>query len=341
MRRLLYLMAAVLSAAGMFLAGIYIYYQNRAQELGFDNTAAMEYGRHYVFISSDTSLMMQDIYDDIYEACSRTGAYLEWCGAGTQQRYTAAECIDIAIAMGADGIILYPDGSSGLEASIGKARDEGTPVVTILRDLSDSARISYVGVSNYQMGELYGGWLLSLMKDGTNRVCLLQDSGDYENEIQLLFTQTVQAVHNGSSSDEKMDLVTRTVDSMVDFDAEEVIRDILLGQERPDILICRNSAQTECAIQSLIDYNLVGEVQVIGYYVTDTILSALRQDLIPVTVMIDRKALGEDCAQALDEYLDSERTSSYYNITLDSITPVTMDRFIETDRPEDTGEEAA
>ena len=341
MRRLLYLMAAVLSAAGMFLAGIYIYYQNRAQELGFDNTAAMEYGRHYVFISSDTSLMMQDIYDDIYEACSRTGAYLEWCGAGTSQRYTAAECIDIAIAMGADGIILYPDGSSGLEASIGKARDEGTPVVTILRDLSDSARISYVGVSNYQMGELYGGWLLSLMKDGTNRVCLLQDSGDYENEIQLLFTQTVQAVHNGSSSDEKMDLVTRTVDSTVDFDAEEVIRDILLGQERPDILICRNSAQTECAIQSLIDYNLVGEVQVIGYYVTDTILSALRQDLIPVTVMIDRKALGEDCAQALDEYLDSERTSSYYNITLDSITPVTMDRFIETDRPEDTGEEAA
>ena len=341
MRRLLYLMAAVLSAAGMILAGIYIYYQNRAQEFGFDNTAAIEYGRHYVFISSDTSLMMQDIYDDIYEACSRTGAYLEWCGAGTQQRYTAAECIDIAIAMGADGIILYPDGSSGLESSIGRARDEGTPVVTILRDLSDSARVSYVGVSNYQMGELYGGWLLSLMKDGTNRVCLLQDSGDYENEIQLLFTQTVQAVHNGSSSDEKMDLVTRTVDSTVDFDAEEVIRDILLGQERPDILICRNSAQTECAIQSLIDYNLVGEVQVIGYYVTDTILSALRQDLIPVTVMIDRKALGEDCAQALDEYLDSERTSSYYNITLDSITPVTMDRFIEADRPKDTGEEAA
>ena len=340
-RRLLFLMAAVLSAAGIILAGIYVYYQNRAQELGFDNAASKEYGRHYVFVSSDSSKMMQDIFNDIYQACDSTGAYLEWCGKGTQRRYTAAECIDIAIAMGADGIILYPDGSSTLEASIEQAQDAGTPVVTILRDLSDSVRVSYVGVSNYQMGEQYGGWLLSLMNNGTSRVCLLQDSGDSENEIQLLFTQTVQAVRNGSSDDEKMELVTRSVDSTVDFDAEEVIRDILLDENRPDILICRNSVQTECAIQALVDYNLVGKVQVIGYYLTDTILAALRQDLIPVTMMIDTKALGQDCAQALGEYLDMERTSNYYNIRLDSITPVTMGRFAEADRPADKGEDAA
>ena len=230
MRRLLFLMAAVLSAAGIILAGIYVYYQNRAQELGFDNTASKEYGRHYAFVSSDSSLMMQDIFNDIYQACDSTGAYLEWCGKGTQRRYNAAECVDMAIAMGADGIILYPDGSSGLEESIEKAQNEGTPVVTILRDLSDSVRVSYVGVSNYQMGEQYGGWLLSLMNNGTSRVCLLQDSGDSENEIQLLFAQTVQAVRNGSSDDEKMELVTRSVDSTVDFDAEEVIRDILLDE---------------------------------------------------------------------------------------------------------------
>ena len=219
-------MAAMLSVAALLLAGIYIYYQSKAQELGLDNDAVREYGRHYLFVSSDSSQMMQDMFDDISAACENSGAYLEWCGKGTQRRYTASECIDISIAMEADGIILYPDGSGTLEASIDRALDRGIPVVTILRDLPDSSRVSYVGVSNYQMGELYGGWLLSLMKKGTNRVCLLQDSGDSENEIQLLFTQTVQAVRNGSSDDEKMELVTRSVDSTVDFDAEEVIRDI-------------------------------------------------------------------------------------------------------------------
>ena len=341
MKRLLVLMAAMLSVAALLLAGIYIYYQSKAQELGLDNDAVREYGRHYLFVSSDSSQMMQDMFDDISAACENSGAYLEWCGKGTQRRYTASECIDISIAMEADGIILYPDGSGTLEASIDRALDRGIPVVTILRDLPDSSRVSYVGVSNYQMGELYGGWLLSLMKKGTNRVCLLQDSGDTENETQLLFTQTVQAVHNGSSNDEKMDLFTRNVDSTVDFDAEEVIRDILLGPDAPDILICRNSVQTECAVQALVEYNLVGDVQVVGFYVTDTILSALRQDLIPVTMTIDRKALGEDCVQALDDYLEMQRTSSYYNITLDSLTPVTMDHYVREEQTAQSGEEQA
>ena len=74
---------------------------------------------------------------------------------------------------------------------------------------------------------------------------------------------------------------------------------------------------------------------------TDTILSALRQDLIPVTMTIDRKALGEDCVQALDDYLEMQRTSSYYNITLDSLTPVTMDHYVSEEQAAQSGEEQA
>ena len=341
MKRLIALMAAVLSAAGLILIGLYIYYQNRAQDPDLENTVTREYERHYLFISSDRSQMMQDIYGDIFSACDSAGAYLEWCGSGAQQKYTAAECVDISIAMDADGIIVYPDGSSGAAEAIDSALMEGIPVVTILRDLPDSGRISYVGVSNYQMGELYGGWLLSLMKSGTNRVCLLEDSGDSENETQLLFAQMVQAVRSGASSDKEMALETRSVKSTEDFDAEEVIRDILLGQNAPDILICRNSVQTECAVQALVDYNLVGKVQVVGYYVTDTVLSALRQDLIPVTMTIDTRAMGSDCVQALDEYLQLQRTSSYYNISLDSVTPYTLDRYLEDTGRDEEGEAQA
>ena len=138
-----------------------------------------------------------------------------------------------------------------------------------------------------------------------------------------------------------MELRTESVDSRTDFDAEEVIRDVLLGKERPDILICLNSAQTECAIQALIDYNLVGEVQVIGYYVTDQILQALRQELIPVTMTIDTDALGEDSVQALNEYLELGRVSSYYNITLSGITPVTAARYQQKEKEAvSDGEEA-
>ena len=243
--------------------------------------------------------------------------------------------------MKADGMIVYPDGSEDLAGAIERAFGQGIPVVTILRDIPDSDRVSYVGVSNYQVGDLYGGQLLSLLHNGSNEVCLLTDAGDSENETQLLYTQMVQAIKNGAPSGRTMELRTESVDSRTDFDAEEVIRDVLLGKERPDILICLNSAQTECAIQALIDYNLVGEVQVIGYYVTDQILQALRQELIPVTMTIDTDALGEDSVQALNEYLELGRVSSYYNITLSGITPVTAARYQQKEKEAvSDGEEA-
>ena len=57
------------------------------------------------------------------------------------------------------------------------------------------------------------------------------------------------------------------------------------------------------------------------------ILQALRQDMIPVTMTIDTFALGDDSVQALDEYLELGRVSSYYNIALSGVTPTTVERF--------------
>ena len=327
MRKIIYLMTIVLGAAGILVIGLFIRIQSQVKKLDAGLDDIRIYQKHYLFISSDESQMLRDIYEQTALACEECGAWLEWCGQDMPGHYSAAECVGLSIAMEADGIIVYPDGSQDLEEVIRKASEQGIPVVTILRDLPDSGRVSFVGVSNYQMGDRYGGQLLSLMHNGKNAVCLLTDAGDSENETQLLYTQMVQAVLNGAPSGKTMELRTESVDSRTDFDAEEVIRDLLLGEERPDILICLNSVQTECAIQAMIEYNLVGEVQVIGYYVTDQILQALRQDLIPVTMTIDTKTMGEDCVQALDEYLELGRVSSYYNISLSGITPMTVRRY--------------
>ena len=327
MRKLIYLMTIILGLAAILAQGLYIRLQNRAKELDVGTDNIRSYDRHYLFVSSDESQMLRDIYERTAEACEAGGAYLEWCGKDTPGNYTAAECIDISTAMKADGIIVYPDGSDGLEEAVTAASEAGIPVVTILRDLEGSGRISYVGVSSYQVGDLYGGQLLSLLHNGENNVVLLADAGSSENEAQFLYTQMVQAVRNGAPSGRTMNLRIESVDSSTDFDAEEVIRDLLLGKDRPDILICLNSVQTECAIQALIEYNLVGKVQVIGYYVTDQILQALRQDMIPVTMTIDTFALGDDSVQALDEYLELGRVSSYYNIALSGVTPTTVERF--------------
>jgi len=312
----------------VLLTGALLYYQNKMNTFGSYPDTMEEYDHHYLFVASDRSEMMQDIFEAACLAAKEGGGYLEWCGSGTPDSYTEAEYIDISIAMDADGIIVCPDGSDGIEEAVGRAHDAGIPAVTILRDLPDSKRISYAGVSGYQTGEIYGGRLISLLHDGWNDVCLLEDSEAGKDEAQILYSQIVQAVKNGAPSGKTLHLRTEEVDSNTDFDTEEVVRNLLLGTHIPDILICESPVQTECAIQTLIDYNLVGHLQVIGYYATDTILRALEQELIPVTMIVDTVQLGKDCTEALDEYRELGRTSSYYNVALDSITPKTAADYI-------------
>lgn len=329
MKKAILAMTAMLLASTLIMLGVIFYYQEKMQYFVSPEESMKEYDHHYLFVSADRSGMVQDVFKAASENAGQTGGYLEWCGSGTDNSYTEAECIDISIAMKADGILVCPDGSKDLEDAIDRASEAGIPVVTIMRDLPDSSRVSYAGVSGYQIGELYGGRLISMLHEGTNDVCLLEDKGTGKDETQLLYTRMIQSVNSGAPSGKMIKLRTEEVDNSTDFDTEEVIRNLLLGNHVPDILICVNPIQTECAIQALIDYNLVGDVQVIGYYATKPILHALKQQLIPVTMTIDTAQLGEYSVQALDEYRKLKRVNSYYNIALDSITPRTVDEYIE------------
>jgi hypothetical protein len=51
---------------------------------------------------------------------------------------------------------------------------------------------------------------------------------------------------------------------------------------------------------------------------------------------VDTGALGADSIQALDEYLELGRVSSYFNISLSGITPMTVSRY-EKEKPADAG----
>lgn len=51
------------------------------------------------------------------------------------------------------------------------------------------------------------------------------------------------------------------------FDTEEAIRIVFQSQEGPpEILVCLDEVTTECAYQAMIDYNVVGEVDIVGSY---------------------------------------------------------------------------
>lgn len=67
-----------------------------------------------------------------------------------------------------DGIILEADGSDEEQELIQEASDADIPVVTVLTDDSSSARISFVGLNSYQLGNAYTEQILGLLKEHEN-----------------------------------------------------------------------------------------------------------------------------------------------------------------------------
>ena len=86
------------------------------------------------------------------QAAKDADAYLELIEPGHDSNYSQADYLRIGIASQVDGIILEADGSDEEQELIQEASDADIPVVTVLTDDSSSARISFVGLNSYQLG---------------------------------------------------------------------------------------------------------------------------------------------------------------------------------------------
>ena len=101
-----------------------------------------------------------------------------------------------------------------------------------------------------------------------------------------------------------------------------------MEQEIPDIIICLNELNTTCVYQAVVDYNRVGEVSILGYYDSDTIINAIDRNVIYATVSIDTRQMGEFCIDALREYYELGYTSQYFTADITLIDKNNVDQYL-------------
>jgi len=94
------------------------------------------------------------------------GVRTEYTGPADYDMNAVAAAIDNAIAKKAAGIVLV-GWEESLNGAIKKATDAGIPVVTCDADIASSARVAFVGTSNYSAGqELAKWWVKKLNNKG-------------------------------------------------------------------------------------------------------------------------------------------------------------------------------
>ena len=108
------------------------------------------------------------------------------------------------------------------------------------------------------------------------------------------------------------------IDDYNTFTVEESIRDLFMQEEMPDIIICLNELNTSCVYQAVVDHNKVGDVSILGYYTSDTILKGVFRSVIDATITVDVEQMGRYCVEALVEYEELGNTNDYFaaDITL-------------------------
>lgn len=307
------------------LIGVGIYRMQMSSiepELGEE--AYKEYNRYFALITAnDKTDFWQNIYEGAKQSGEEAGDYVEIFGKNMGVDYSVEERMDIAIAANVDGIIVEGEDSPALRQQIQKAQEKQIPVVVASSDQLDSGRISFVGVSRYELGQIYGNQTCELafhiLENGSDHeqvhVMVLVDQEKEGNGQNLLVSGIREEISKNRRLDGRVELETYSIDDSGPFSAEESIRDIFVGVDNvPDILICLSEIHTTCAYQAVIDYNKVGVTNIIGYYDSETILNAIDKEIIYSTVSMDAEQMGQYCATALSEYLDMGYVSEYFTV---------------------------
>ena len=186
--------------------------------------------------------------------------------------------MNMSIASNSDGIILQYSGEQGLEAKINEAVQKGIPVVTVMGDAVHSKRQSFVGVSDYQLGSVYGEKVAEYVTEDTESILiLLKKNIDDMNQSQI-YTQISNAAQAKAGPSQNIQITGKNLRLTGTFETEEAVTDIFQQKDKvPDILVCMDE-ETTCDV--------------------------------------DTEQLGRYSIEALTAYQKDGRTNSYYNVDI-------------------------
>ena len=253
-------------------------------------------------------------------------------GEHLSQEYSRSDLMRIAMTSGVDGILVESDESDEMSELIDEAVDRGIPVVTLYGDNTHSARCSFVGVGSYNLGREYGRQVLKLAAaedtEDPLKVAVLMNAHALNSTQNIVCSGIQDALEQEKLQGSEIQMSLITVDDTNTFSVEESIRDIFMDQTLPDIIICLNELSTTCVYQAVVDYNCVGEIAILGYYDTDTILKAIERNVITATISIDTEQMGAFCVDALQEYYNYGYTSQYFTADVTVIDQSNVEEYL-------------
>jgi ribose transport system substrate-binding protein len=329
---------AVIVMSVVTLASVFVYRALIARTFNLDTGGTSYYTHHIAMVTeSHSDPFWKNVWLAAKEEGARSNAAVEWVGNALTEQFSLTALMEMAIAAKVDAIILQPDGSEEIRLLIARAIESGIPVITAMSDSAGSGRQGLVGYNSYDLGQLYGAQVRAAMAQTPNEyhAVVLFGNDVSENTQNIVYSSIRESLEGRNVT---LDVVT--IDNNSVFSAEEAIRELVVSTPSdtvsadtppqlgktygPNILICLNATNTICAYQAVVDHNKVGQIQILGYYDSDEILTAIEKRVIQATVAVDANRVGASCVATLMEYLALGRTSDFTPVNLQLVTAANL-----------------
>ncbi len=336
------LLIIMVTVSSLITIGSLIYFRMyMTKDAGLYNEEYREYERYYALVVRDSD---DPYWISAYESMRKKGeldnVYVDKSGNNLSADYSKYDLMEMAISSKVDGIIYEADDSEESLALINKAVAAGIPVVTVRTDAPASARRSFVGVSYYNLGTEYGKLITKAAKDVIKSrpsdkrdmvsALVLTDGSIQDTSQNVVLAALKETVQKETDEEYEIIIGTAQIDNSGEFTAEESVRDLLYSATLPDIIVCLNEVNTESVYQTIVEMNKVGGSVILGYDDSNLIIKAIEKEGIYSSITVDTKQLGEDCVEALNEYIIYKHVSDYYGVDYKLINKENVEEYKES-----------
>jgi ribose transport system substrate-binding protein len=229
----------------------------------------------------------------------------------------SAEKNDLAMSSytGIDGAVVCPfldDAST--RRQLEKLRGRQIPTVLINHNIPSDQPWPFIGANNFDVGRNFG-IIAGNIRRGPVRPAIV-----YSDKAPGIYgeRELVEMGITAALGDRLAEPITQFKTNLNPLDAEALMA--RLFRSRPAFsgnfttLIFTDPNDTIAAVQTLIDMNLVGRVQVIGFGDDPGVLENIRKGIIACTVVINPERIGYEAVKALTNL----RLTGYTSTSVDT-----------------------
>jgi ribose transport system substrate-binding protein len=212
---------------------------------------------------------------------------------------------------GVDGVVVCPYIDDRLaRRQLEKLTAKKIPLVLINHNIPNDQPWPYIGTNSFDIGRRMGSVVARIAPTSLRLAVVYSDKSPGILGEKELVEMGITTVLEGRLAAPIAGLRT----GLNPLDAEELIYRLFRTDTRINTVVFTDSADTIAAAQALIDMNLVGRVQLIGFGKEPAILEYIRKGIVAGSIAVNPERIGYEAIRSLMEL----RTTGYTSTSVDT-----------------------